>query len=430
MPRRYDKSLALYARASRTIPLATQTLSKAAISLVKGAGPLFLDSGDGAHVTDVDGNKFVDYVLGLLPVVLAYRDPDVDRSVIDQVNKGVSFSLATTLEAELAERLVRLIPSAEMVRFGKNGSDVTTAAIRLTRAYTGRDEVVVMGYHGWHDWYIGTTARDAGVPEAVKSLSHAVPFNDADRLADLLKSRAGKIAAVILEPSSKTPPTPGFLQRVRELTSQHGVILVFDEIITGFRVAMGGAQAYYGVTPDLSCFGKAMGNGLPISALVGRADIMRRLESIFFSTTFGGEALSLAGAIATIDKLERTNAPERIWRLGERLMAKANASLVKAGLGNQASFEGEGWWPRLSLHGNGAADAGLVGALLRQELAERGILLASSFNLCLAHDDPAVERETIDAFDGAAQSLRDALSRPDPRAALLGEMVAPGFSVR
>lgn len=430
MPRKYDRSLALYERATRTIPMGTQTLSKASISLVKGAGPLFLDAGEGAHVTDVDGNRFIDYVLGLLPVVIGYADDDVNQAVAEQLTRGATFSLATPLEAELAERLVRLIPGADMVRFGKNGSDVTTAAIRLARAHTGRDEVVVMGYHGWHDWYIGTTARDAGVPAAIKALSHALPFNDADALADLLVRRGKDIAAVILEPSSKTPPAPGFLQRVRVLTEQHGIILVFDEIITGFRMAMGGAQAYYGVTPDLSCFGKAMANGLPLSALIGRADIMRGLDKIFFSTTFGGEALSLAAAIATIDKLEKVNGPQRLWKLGERLIAGVNAQFDRCGLSNQIRFEGEGWWPRLTLHPEGAVDAGLLGALLRQEMAEEGVLLASSFNLCLAHDVEAVENETIGAFGVAAARLREALDSSDPRTFLRGELVAPGYSVR
>ncbi|MBX3456286.1 aminotransferase class III-fold pyridoxal phosphate-dependent enzyme [Ferrovibrio sp.] len=389
-----------------------------------------MQSGHGAHVVDVDGNRFVDYVLGLLPIVLGYTDPDVDAAVREQLDRGVSFSLATPLEADLADRLIRLIPCAEMVRYGKNGSDVTTAAIRLARAYTGRDEVAVLGYHGWHDWYIGTTPRNAGVPEAVKRLTHAVPYNDADALEDLLRRRGDKLAAVILEPSSKTPPLPGYLQRLRELTQRHGVLLVFDEIITGFRIGMGGAQAYYGVTPDLACFGKAMANGLPLSTLVGRADIMRDMDKIFFSTTFGGEALSLAAAIATIDKLERENGPERMWRLGERLIAAVNGALSRHGLANQISMGGEGWWPRLTLHPQGAASAEVLGALLRQELAERGILFSASFNLCLAQDDPAVEAETLAAFDGAAAVLREALAGPDPRSALRGPLVAPGFSVR
>ncbi len=329
--RRYDKSNAFFARAKKTIPLASQTFSKSSQQWVEGAAPLFLQSGKGCRVTDLDGNTYIDYVMGLLPVVLGYCDPDVDNAIRAQLDEGITFSLAHPKEAALAERLVELIPCAEMVRFGKNGSDVTTGAIRLARAHTGRSKVAICGYHGWHDWYIGTTTRSLGVPNAVRDLSANFPYNDAAALERLLKAEPESFAAVILEAGGTQVPAPGFLQRLRELTTHYGVVLVFDEVITGFRLHLAGAQAHYGVTPDLACFGKAMGNGMPISALVGRAEIMRKIEDIFFSTTFGGEVLSIAAALATIDKLQRENVIARLWRRGEQVARRGDRDAAAAG---------------------------------------------------------------------------------------------------
>ncbi len=430
MPRRYDKTAALYARALETIPLASQTFSKSVLTTVEGAAPLFLDRGDGAVVWDVDGNRYIDFVLGLLPVVLGYRDPDVDAAIHAQLDKGISFSLATALEAELAERLVALIPCAEMVRFGKSGSDATSAAIRLARAHTGRDRVAICGYHGWHDWYIGTTARNLGVPQAVRDLSATFPYNDADGLAGLLSRAPDGFAAVILEPVGLEAPKPGFLESVRALCDRYGVVLVFDEIVTGFRIHLGGAQAHYGVTPDLASFGKAMGNGMPISAVVGRRDIMMRMNDIFFSGTFGGEALSLAASIATIDKLKANDGPARFAALGARIKGDVATLIARHGLGGELTVKGSDWWPAVSPTGKGRGDAVLVASLLKQELLEAGLLAGSTFNLCLAHGAPGIVDEAMRAWGTAAARLAEALASNDPPARLRGKPMRPVFQVR
>jgi glutamate-1-semialdehyde aminotransferase len=216
---------------------------------------------------------------------------------------------------------------------------------------------------------------------------------------------------------------------LRELASHYGVVLVFDEIITGFRLNLGGAQAHYGVRPDLACFGKAMGNGMPISALVGRADIMRKMEDIFFSMTFGGEVLSIAATLATIDKLRRQNVVTRLWRRGEQLRDGANATLRQRGLGEFVSFAGEGWWPRIKF-GSAPVAQNLLISLLRQEFNANGLLLGASFNLSLAHDDDTVMQETISAIDTAAGAVRDALDSRDPAACLRGKPVQATFAVR
>jgi len=429
MSRQFDKSMALYDRASKTVPLATQTYSKAATNFVLGATPAFLDRGDGAHVWDVDGNRYVDYVGGLLPIVLGYCDPDVDAAIRAQLEKGILFSLATELESELSELLVRLIPSAEMVRFGKNGSDVTTAAIRIARAATGRDKVAICGYHGWHDWYIGTTERKLGVPECVQDLSATFSLQDPDTLADLLKADPEGYAAIIMEPTGKQPTDPAHLRRVRDLADQYGAILIFDEIVTGFRMHLGGVQAAYDVVPDMSCFGKAMANGMPISALVGRRDLMQMMDRIFFSATFGGEALSMAAAIATIRKLEREDVPNRLAALGQTLTDAANDALRAHKLDNRVRFGGEDWWPRVTIEGDPAEQA-LTNALLRQECAENGLLFAASFNMSFAHTADAIQEETVSALDKAAASLADAFAAPDPSSRLRGENAGVVFTVR
>lgn len=427
--RSFAKSDALFERASALIPLASQTFSKSHQQVVRGAAPLFIQGGKGCRIRDVDGNEYIDYVMGLMPVILGYGDPDVDAAITRQLEDGITFSLASPLETELAERLVRLIPCAEQVRFGKNGSDATSAAIRLARAHTGRDKVMMAGYHGWHDWYIGTTTRDLGVPAAVKALSHKVPYNDLDAVETLLKAEPDAFAALILEPASTAAPHPGYLEGLRALTDRYGVVLVFDEIVTGFRMALGGAQAHYGVIPDLACFGKAMANGMPIAAVVGRADIMARMEDIFFSATFGGEALSIAAAIATLDKLEREDLPARLWRRGDALRDAANRVFDRRGLGNLIRFEGDGWWPRINV-GAGPVDANIVRSLLRQEFIAEGLYLLSSLNLSLAHDDDVVVRDTLSAMDVALGRVADALDSPDPAACLKGPPIQQTFSVR
>ena len=428
-PRSFERSNALYERAAAVIPTASQTFSKASTQLVRGASPLFLDRGDGAFVWDVDDNRYLDHVLALLPVVLGYCDPHVDQAITRQLERGISFSLATELEVELAERLVRIMPCAEMVRFGKNGSDVTSAAIRLARASTGRERVLACGYHGWHDWYIGNTTRDLGVPRAVAALTHSFPFNDADALEALLVADPDGYAAVILEPAGLADPEPGFLEQVRALCDRYGVVLVFDEIVTGFRLAMGGAQEAYGVVPDLATVGKAMGNGMPIAALVGRREIMSLMEKIFFSGTFGGEALSLAAAIATIDKLDELDAPTVIARAGSRLAGIANDALEAEKVAERVAVGGAAWLPRFQLEAGDLPRETFV-SLVRQELVAAGLLATGGLNICVAHDSDVGSDEAVSAWQAAASAIRDVLHAPDPARLLRGEPVEMVFQPR
>lgn len=426
----FSASDSLYERALRTIPLASQTFSKSAMQHVRGASPLFLSHAQGAYCWDVDDNRYIDYILGLMPVILGHGDPDVNAAIRKQLERGISFSMPTALETELAERLVKHIPCAEMVRFAKNGSDATSAAMRLARAYTGRDKVLACGYHGWHDWYIGSTTRDLGVPSAVKALTQSVPYNDADAVEKIFSAAPNDFAALILEPTAVYEPAPGYLERLRTITEKYGVVLVFDEIVTGFRISLGGAQKYYGVTPDLACFGKAMGNGMPISAILGKREIMSLMTEIFFSGTFGGEALSLAAAISTIDKLEATDGPAKITAQGRNLKQGLSQLFTKHGLDEQLSIIGGDWWPVLKTIEPVSLKPNLFTSLLRQELAAQGILMMASFNLSLAHCDPLVESETLSAWDQALAAVAMAIRSPNPDSHLRGDPISPVFKVR
>jgi glutamate-1-semialdehyde aminotransferase/spore coat polysaccharide biosynthesis protein SpsF (cytidylyltransferase family) len=427
--RNFKRSQHMIERAEKVIPLGSQTFSKSRIQLPPGAAPLFLTHGDGGRTYDVDGNEYVDLMNALFPLVLGYRDPDVDLAIRRQLTRGISFSLSTDLETQLAERLVRHIPCAEMVRFGKNGTDATSAAVRLARAATRRDRIMVCGYHGWQDWYIGVTSRNLGVPGAVSALSHLVPYGDLGAVEAMLGKYPGEFAAMILEPAGAVEPAAGYLQSLKDLLHRHNALLIFDEIITGFRWSIGGAQAHYGVSPDLSAFGKAMGNGMPISAVLGRADIMCLMEDVFFSGTFGGETLSLAAAIATVDKIERESVTQRLWRVGGDLKEQASRKIAEAGLGNVITLVGVGPWAILSYkdHPKGSKEA--IKTLFLREMIAAGVLINASHNVCFAHTDTDIAH-VLRAYDHALPLVREALDRGDIERRLGNQVIRPVFSVR
>lgn len=426
---RYTKSREMLARAVKTIPLGSQTFSKSHIQFPTEAAPHFLDRGIGSHVWDVDGNEYVDFVNGLLPVILGYCDPDVDEAVKQQIGRGVSFSLATELEIELAEILTSHIPCAEMVRFGKNGTDATSAAIRLARAFTGHERVAVCGYHGWQDWYIGSTLRFKGVPNAVRDLTHSFAYNNLDSLEKVLSQHKSEFAAVILEPMNIAYPAEGFLQGVKALAHKHGALLVFDEIITGFRFSMSGAQGMFGVIPDLASFGKSMGNGYPISAVVGRADVMREMEDIFFSGTFGGEALSLAASIATINKIKKEKVLDRLAAIGTQITTSVESLIAKHGLQDCVAITGHPSWTLLSFKDTSTATLWEIKSLYLQEVIGSGILTGGSHNTSFAHS--ADDLATLDqAQDVAFGIVREALDSGDIRSYLVGKPIEPLFRVR
>lgn len=422
-------SKALLAEAEAVIPHGSQTFSKSAKQFPVGHAPLFLTHGEGGRVWDVDGNGYVDMVCGLLPLVLGYADADVDAAIREQLTHGITFSLPTMLETELARRMHDMIPCAEKVRFAKNGSDVTAGAIRVARAFTGRERVMVCGYHGWQDWYIGATTRHKGVPEAVRALTHSVAYNDVSAVETLLQAHPGEFAALIMEPVNAVMPHDGYFADLKQLLHQHGVLLVFDEVITGFRLHAGGAQSYFGVTPDLACFGKAMGNGMPISALAGRADVMAEMDNIFFSGTFGGEALSLAAAIAVLDKIRREPVIATLWQAGEALKAGVAQKLAKHQLEQVVVMKGLAPWILLDFLPQPTASREAIKTLFVTEMVKRGVLIVGSHNVCYAHSQADIA-QVLAAYDGALAHIAGELAGGTLEANLPFAPVYPPFTVR
>ncbi len=421
-----SQSAALLERAKKLIPGATQTLSKGPTQWLQGVAPAYLQRADGAHVWDVDGNRYLDFPMALGPILLGHRHPAVEQAIVEQLHDGITFSLPHPLEIEVAERIVSLVPHVERVRFAKSGSDATSAAVRLARATTERDRVIVTGYHGWHDWYIGSTTRHLGVPMAVRSLVESVAFGDPRALSAALERWPGQVACVVCEPVGALEPEPALLMEMIELVHDHGALVVFDEVISGFRLAPGGAQEHFGVQADLVCFGKALGNGMPISALAGPADTMDRLQDVFFSGTHGGETLSLAAARATLDVVAAEPLHERLWRLGRRLQDGVGAAIERHDLTDWVSCSGAAPWTIVGTQEPDPDGNRLeVKSLIQQEMMKRGVLFNGSNFICGAHTEADIDL-AIEAYEASFEILSSAL--PDGIEGLLeGPPLTPAF---
>jgi glutamate-1-semialdehyde aminotransferase len=401
-------SQALWERAREVIPLGTQTLSKSPTQFVDGVSPKFLSRGSGSHVWDVDGNEYVDWPMALGPILLGYDEPAVTAAAVEQLRAGTTFTLMHPLEVEVAEALVDVIPCAEQVRFAKNGADATNGAIRGARALTGREHVIATGYHGYHDWYIAATELNAGVPQHDRELIQPVPFGD---LAALESALGPHVAAVIMEIPAAEPPE-GYLQAAIDATRRHGALFVLDEIVTGFRYALGGAQERYGVVPDLACFGKGMANGFPLAAVVGSADAMRVFERIFFSMTYSGETVSLAAALATLRVLREEPVIERIWETGAAVR-RGLADLI-AGAPFDVRLDGNP--PRSSL----AFPSQELRGIFLQECHKRGVLFGVPIFPTYRHSDADVA-QTLAAAEAAFERMEAAHTAGDYAAHLEGE---------
>ena len=413
----------LYQRALSIMTPVTQTLAKGPGQYVKGIAPKYLKSGKGAHVWDVDGNEYIDYNMAIGPVSLGYCYPMVDQAIIHQLQYGITFSMMHELEVELAELIHRIIPNAESIRISKTGADVTSAAIRVARAYTGRKKILCCGYHGWHDWYIGVTNRDKGIPEEIKALSATFDYNNIESVKESIDEDT---ACVILEPFVFEAPENNFLAELKEVCEANGTLLIFDEMWTGFRIALGGAQEYFGVKPDLACYSKAFANGMPISLLTGKKEIMELFnEEVFFFTTFGGETLSIAAAIATIQEMEQKNVPAYLAEKGKLL--KDGYNNIATNLGIQQFTKCIGYDCRSLITFDPSAGNPLeVKSYVQQELFKRGILWSGFHNMCFSHTDDDINY-TLSVYQEVLAMLKDAIASNTIKEKLLGIPVEAVF---
>jgi glutamate-1-semialdehyde 2,1-aminomutase len=411
-----------YKRALDLIPCVTQTLAKGPGQNVKGIAPKYLKRGLGSHVWDVDGNEYIDFQMGIGPISLGYCYPAVDEAIREQLEDGITFSLMHPLEVEVAEMIRDMVPNAENVRYSKTGADITSAAVRLARAYTGREKVLCCGYHGWHDWYIAVTDRNKGIPEGVKDLTYTFNYNDIQSVEDSIDEDT---ACVILEPFVFEEQKDNFLQKLREVCTSNGTLLIFDEMWTGFRVALGGAQEYFNVDADLACFSKAVANGMPIGILTGRREIMKLLEKdVFFFTTFGGEALSLAAAKATMEVMRLYNVPKYIAAMGGKLKTGLNKIIADLGMDYVKCM---GYECRTIVAFNPSAGNPLeMKSLVQQELIMRGILWGGFHNLSYSHTEEDI-RYLLSAYRDVLLILKDAVEEKNILKYLHGEVVEPVF---
>ena len=421
----FTKSEALLARELKVSPLASQTYSKSYRYYSRGFAPSYMDHGEGCYIYDVDGNKFIDYVCALGPITVGYNEPSVNEAVIKQVQKFASGSLQSELEVELAEKICEIIPCAEMVRFVKNGGDATTAAIRLARAYTGRDIVLMSGYHGMHDWSIGASANHKGVPDVVQKLTVNFEYNNLADFEEKLQKHS--VAAVILEPIQSNGPANGYLQPVKDLTHKYGAILIFDEVVSGFRYALGGAQEMFEVSPDLVSFGKGMANGYAISAVAGKKELMQQIEEgVFVSTTFGGDSISMAASLATIKILEQPGYYDHITKIGT-IQRDGVATLIKKyGLDDVISMTGLPAHAGPSFEGHGKLDYLDVQSVYSQTMLQNGIFVFAFYNLNGSHTGKEA-KQYLNATDQAFALIRKAVDADSLEGILTGGKVDPVF---
>lgn len=405
-------------RAAGLVPDGSHTGSKRPSQFVQGVSPTHIERADGCRLWDVDGNEYVECNAALGPILLGHNHPAVTAAVTTQAEDGTVFTMEHPRHVRVAERLTEMVPCAEMVQFAKNGNDVTALAAKVARAHTGRDVIARQGYHGWPDiWMADSDALDAGIPNGTKGYTEAFEYNDLESVERIVADHPDDVAAIVTTPVNLEPPENEFLEGLRAIADREGAVLVFDEILTGFRFAPGGAQEHFGVTPDLACFGKAMANGYPVSALVGRADVMRTMEDggFFFSETYAGEAVSLAAAEATMETIASEPVHDHIYAIGEALIEGYTEQVAEMGLAEVTWAVG--YPPRFSIQFSNDVETGtppdsaapdrLLRSLFMQEAHRRGVLFTGSHIPTYSYDDDDVEfvlevyRECLRVLDRA-----------------------------
>ncbi len=407
-----SRNTELFDRAQKTIPWGTQTNAKRHDSAMGEAMPHFIDHADGCRMTDVDGRSFIDYRNALGPIILGYKYPAVEAAVRAQLDKGVLFSMASPIEMEVTEAMCAMVPGLEQVRFMKTGNEVNTAAIRLARAKTGRSKIAICGYHGYDDWFGCGTGKAAtsfprdnnGVPTELDDLVIRLPYADTDYAREVFAKHGHELAAVLTVPYNWDAVVGHeFLKYLREATTEHGTVLIFDQVLTGFRLGKGGAQEYFGIIPDLTTYAKAVANGYPLATFGGKREFMQPLDHVIITTTYAGETLSLAAALATLKVMNTEPVHEHIWTQGQKIIDGFDQMSADLGM-NWKSF---GLAPAAQFHFSDDEHENLT---LRnaffKKLFEQGIFAARPFLINYSHDDAAIE-ETLVAFKHAMEHVAE-----------------------
>lgn len=435
---RVGRSRELWARAQELIPGGTQLLSRRPSRYAAGVSPAYAERAAGARFWDVDGNEYIDWVSGIGSIILGYADPVVDEAVRAQIGRGLTTSVNHELEIELAEELVRTIPSAEMVRYAKCGGEACAIAVRIARGVTGRDRVLFCGYHGWHDWYLAANLGEEaglnahlfpgiepiGVPRALEGTALPFPYGDLEALSERLEASRGQVAAIIMEPVRSEPPPAGYLEGVRALATEHGAVLIFDEVSCAFRISLGGAQERFGVTPDMTVLAKAISNGYPMAAVVGRRAVMEPAGRMFISSTYWSDAIGLVAALTTIRELRRREVPAYLRDLGTRLQDGINT--VAEETGTPVRCGGLAVHPLLQFGVDDPVAKKKLTTLYIQEMAKRGCHGYAAFYLNAAQGEAEIE-QTLAAAREVFPQLREGLERGDIDARLECDLTEDAF---
>ena len=399
------KSQEFLKRAESLIPALSQTFSKAHYSYVSGTYPTYLKHGKGSHVFDVDDNEYIDYVLGLGPVILGYCYKSVDDAIKKQIENGISFSMPHYLEVEFSEKLQKIIPGSEMVRFAKTGSDAVTACVKAARAYTGKDHILYTGHGGvWHDWFTAITSKNEGIPKFNQELIHLFRYNDLQDAKNTFKRFEGKVAAIVMEPIWLDYPNENYLQELKELAHKNNALLIFDEVLTGFRLANGGAQELFKIEADMVAFGKAIGNGAPLAAITGKEEYMKKFNDVFYSTTYGGETLSIAAGMAVVNEFLTKDIISHCWGIGQLL--KDGIEKIGKEIGIDIKWNGTPVRGDITFAEINGISANLQKSIFLQECIKNNVMFGPGETLiCYSHSQKDIEK-TLEVCKNALEKMK------------------------
>lgn len=416
------KSNELLKRAESLIPALSQTFSKAHYSYVSGVYPTYLKRGKGSHIFDVDNNEYIDYVLGLGPVILGYCYNSVDNAIKKQLENGISFSMPHYLEVEFSEKLQKIIPGSEMIRFAKTGSDAVTACVRAARAYTGKDHILYTGHGGvWHDWFTAITSRNEGVPKFNQELIHLFKYNDLEDARNTFKKFEGKVAAIVMEPMWLDYPDENYLLELKELAHKNNALLIFDEVLTGFRLANGGAQELLGIEADMVAFGKAIGNGAPLAAITGKEEYMKKFNDIFYSTTYGGETLSLAAGMAVVNEFLTKDVVSHCWNIGQ--MLKDGLEKLGKEIGIDVKWNGTPVRGAITFSEINGISINLQKSVFLQECIKNNVMFGPGETLiCFSHSQKDIKK-TLEVCKNALEKMKPHLQTGSLHSILEGKEI-------